>query len=409
MQAKQILNVMEIRKNFAILSKNNLIYLDNSATSLTPNSVIEAMKEYYENYNANVHRGIYSISQKATEEYELAHKKVANFINAEFEEIIFTKNATESLNLLAYVLTKNLNQGDEILLSEMEHHSNLVPWQQIAKSKSLVVKYIPIDEYGKLDINKIKEMITEKTKIVSVTHMSNVLGTINDVKTIAELSHNKNALLIVDGAQSTPHFSIDVKYIDCDFFVFSGHKALGPTGVGVLYGKKELLQKLEPFLFGGGMISEVSFYDSKWAELPWKFEAGTPNIAGSIGLGKAIDFLNNIGMDKIKEYENELTKHALSELRKISGITIYGLQEAEDRGSVISFNLNGVHSHDVATILDRYSIAIRAGHMCAMPLLHEKLKVGSVCRISLCFYNTKEEIDSFIIGIKKIKEIFKYE
>ncbi len=406
MKTKQILNVAEIKKEFDIL-KNNIIYLDNSATSLTPNCVIEAMNEYYKKYNANVHRGVHSLGQKATEEYEKAHQKVADFINAKFEEIIFTKSTTESLNLLAYSLTRKLNKGDEIVLTEMEHHSNLVPWQQLAKQRGLTVKFIHVNEEGKLDLGNAKKLITSNTKIVSVTHMSNVLGTINNIKEIEKIAHSKNALLVVDGAQSVPHFKIDVKDLDCDFMAFSAHKMCGPTGIGVLYGKKQLLEKLDPFLYGGDMISEVRFDDSSWNELPWKFEAGTPNIAEAIGLGRAIDFLNKIGMENIKEYEEYLTEYALNKLSKINNFVIYGPKEAENRGSVISFNIKGVHPHDVSTILDRYDIATRGGHMCAMPLVTKVLGAGSVCRSSFYFYNTTEDVDKLVNGIEKVKEVFR--
>ena len=296
---KQVLNIQKIRRDFPILK--DVIYLDNSATSLTPEQVIDSMNEYYKKYNSNVHRGIYSISQKATEEYELARKKVADFINASPEEIIFTKGTTESINLLAYSLTKKLSSNEEIVLTEMEHHSNLVPWQQLAKEKKLTLKFIPVTEEGKLDMEAANKLITSKTKIVSVTHISNVLGTINDIKEIAKIAHKKNALFIIDGAQSVPHINIDVKDLDCDFLVFSGHKMLGPTGIGILYGKKDLLKNMEPFLYGGDMISEVTFESSKWNDLPWKFEAGTPNVAGVIGLGSAIDYINQIGMENIRE------------------------------------------------------------------------------------------------------------
>jgi cysteine desulfurase / selenocysteine lyase len=401
-----MLNIEKIKNDFPILKDKSLIYLDNSSTSLTPRSVINAMTEYYEAYNSNVHRGIYSISQKATEEYEKAHKKVANFIGADFEEIIFTKGATESLNLLAYTLTKSLNPGDEILLTEMEHHSNLVPWQQLAKEKNLVLKFIPVNKQGRLDLSSLNELINEKTKIVSLTHMSNVLGTINDVKAIAKIAHAKSALLVVDAAQSIPHFEVNVKELDCDFLAFSGHKMLGPTGIGVLYGKKELLENLDPFQFGGNMISEVSLTDSSWNDLPWKFEAGTPNIAEGIGLGKAIDFLLDIGMKNIKEHVDQLVQYTLESLGKVKNLEIYGPINTENRGGVISFNLNGIHPHDVASVLNNTGIAIRGGHLCAMPLIKNNLNVASVCRISLYFYNTQEDIDLLVSKLEKVKEVF---
>jgi len=390
---------MNKRKDFGILNKC-VIYFDNAATSLRPDKVIEAMNKYYSEYNANIHRGLYKWSEKATEEFENAKKKVAKFINADFEEVIFTRGTTESLNLLAYSLLKDLKAGDEIVLTEMEHHSNLVPWQQLAKEKGIIVRYIKVKDFEL----KLNNEINDKTKIVAVTHMSNVLGTINDVKGLAKIAHKNNALIIVDGAQSISHLKIDVKDLDVDFIAFSGHKMYGPTGIGVLYGKKELLERMNPFMYGGDMVREVSLEDSSWNELPWKFEAGTPNIAGAIGLGYAVDYLSEI--NDIKDYEEDLTKYALEKLGEIDGIEIYGKKDMKNRGSVISFNLKGVHPHDVASIFDKEGIAIRGGHMCAMPLVVDVLKQVSVNRASLAFYNTKEEIDKFIDVVKKIKEIF---
>jgi len=405
METKQMLNVDKIREDFPIL-KENLNYLDSSATSLTPNQVVDSMVDYYKSFNANIHRGVYSISQKATEEYEKAHKKVSDFINADFEEVIFTKGTSESLNILAYSLIKKLKRGDEIVLSEMEHHSNLVPWQQLAKENGLVVRFIPTTIGGELDLDQTKSLISENTKIVSITHASNVLGTINPVKDIAKLAHKHNAIFIVDGAQAVPHFKVDVKDIDCDFYAFSGHKMLGPTGIGVLYGKRKLLEDMSPFLYGGDMISEVNFQDSKWNDLPWKFEAGTPNISGGIGLGRAIDYLNNLGMDNIQEYEEYLTEYVLNKLKKIDGLKIYGSKDHKNRLGVISFNISGIHPHDVSTILDRFGIAVRGGHMCAMPLIASNFKTSSVCRLSLYLYNKTDEIDKLVEGIQKAKEVF---
>ena len=411
MKTVQILNVENIRKDFPILSTkvNNkpLAYLDNAATSLTPESVIKAMNSYYHTYNANVHRSIHTLGEKATQEYEDAHRKVAKFINASFEEIIFTRGTTESLNVLAYSLTKKLKKGEEIVLTEMEHHSNIVPWQEYAKEKGLIIKYIKVDKDGRLNLKNAEKLITDKTKIVSITHMSNVLGTINPVKEIGKLAHSHGAYFVVDGAQSVPHLKVDIKEMDCDFFAFSGHKMMGPTGIGVLYGKKKLLEAMDPFMYGGDMISEVSFKAATWNELPWKFEAGTPNIAGGIGLGAAVDYLNGIGMEKIREYEEYLAEYALKKVGEIENIEIYGPLEVKERGAAISFNIKGVHSHDVSTILDRYGVAIRGGHLCAMPLVKSVLGVNSVCRASLYIYNTLEEIDRLVEGIKKVKEIFK--
>src|SRR3989344_842862 len=372
-----LLDVEKFRKDFSILNKKingkELIYLDNGATSLTPEPVIGVMNQYYGEYNANVHRSIHSIGERATKEYEDAHKKVAKFINAEFDEIVFTRGATESLNVLAYSLIKNLKEGDEIVLSEMEHHSNLVPWQQLAKDKKIKVKYIRINKDFELDMEHAKEIINKKTKIVSVTHVSNVLGTINPIKKIGDLAKEVGAIFIVDSAQGIPHLPIDVKEIDCDFLCFSGHKMLGPTGIGVLYGKKKMLEKLNPFLFGGEMIREVSFEDSKWNDLPWKFEAGTPNIAGGIGLGAAVDYLRSIGMENIKDYEEYLTAYAFKRLNE-AGVKVYCARNPDKRSGVLTFKVEGMHAHDVAALLDRHGIAIRAGHMCAMPLVNKILK-----------------------------------
>ncbi len=406
------LNVVEIRKDFSILNKKingkQLIYLDNAATSLTPEPVIGAMNEYYGDYNANVHRSIHYIGEKATKEYEDAHKKVADFINADFEEIIFTRGTTESLNALAYSLTNDLKEGDEIVLSEMEHHSNLVPWQQLAKNKKVKVRYIRINKDFELDMNHAKELINKKTKIISVTHVSNVLGTINPVKDIGRLAKDVGAIFIIDSAQGIPHLKVDVKDIDCDFLCFSGHKMLGPTGIGVLYGKKKMLEKLNPFLFGGEMIKEVNFEDSKWNDLPWKFEAGTPNIAGGIGLGAAVDYLKKIGMENIRAYEENLVNYAFRRLNE-AGLKIYCAKNPNKMSSVLTFKVDGMHAHDVAALLDRNGIAIRAGHMCAMPLVNKVLNEPALCRVSLCFYNTIEEIDSLIDGIKKAREVFQIE
>ena len=404
-----MLNVGDIKKDFAILGKKingkKLVYLDNGATSLTPESVIGAMNEYYGSYNANVHRSIHSIGEKATREYENAHKKVAEFINADFEEVIFTKGVTESLNALAYCLVKNLKPGDEIVLTEMEHHSNLVPWQQLAKEKNVKVKFIKVNENFELDMLHAKKTINKKTKIVSVTHVSNVLGTINDIREIGKLAHNVGAVFIVDSAQGAPHLSINVRDINCDFLGFSGHKMLGPTGIGVLYGKKNMLEKLNPFLFGGEMIREVTFEDSKWNDLPWKFEAGTPNIAGGIGLGAAIEYLKKVGMDKTKEYIEYLTEYTIKRLKEIN-IKTYGPKEASKRSGVVTFKIEGMHAHDVVALLDREGVAIRGGHMCAMPLVNKVLNENALCRASLYFYNTPEDIDALISGIKKAREVF---
>ncbi len=390
---------LNVKDDFPILK--NIIYLDNSSTTQKPKQVIDAIKKYYEEDNANVHRGVYKLSLKATMAYEKAHAVVAKFIGAQFKEVIFTKGTTESLNLLAYSLGKKLQAGDEIVLTEMEHHSNLVPWQQLAREKDLVLKFIPITSDFRLDMDKAREYITLKTKIVSITHISNVLGTINPVKEIAALAHEAGAVMIVDAAQSVPHMPIDVKELNCDFLAFSGHKMCGPTGIGVLYGKKELLEKMDPFLYGGDMIKEVHFDHSIWNDLPWKFEAGTPNIAGAVGLAAAVEYLRKIGIENIWHYEQELTKHVLQQFSALPKIKLLGPATHEERGAVFSFTVENIHPHDVSEMLDKVNICVRGGHHCAMPL-HEKLGVNSSVRASGYFYNTTEEIDALVEALAEI-------
>ncbi len=401
-------NVQKIREDFPILKRKvngkDLIYLDSCATSQKPAVVIETLKKFFEHHNANIHRGIHKLAEESTLLYEEARKKVSNFINSEFEEVIFTKNTTESLNLLAYSLLNDLKENDEIIVSEMEHHSNIVPWQQLAKLKKLKLSYVKIDKEGNLDLKTLKQLLNNKTKIVSLVHISNVLGTINPIKEIAKIVHENNSLLIVDAAQSIPHMKIDVKDLDIDFLAFSGHKMYGPTGIGVLYGKKHLLENLIPFLYGGDMIREVTFEYTKFNQLPWKFEAGTPQIAEAIALGAAIDYINSIGLENIEEYEKDLTNYLYKKLSEQKDVKIYG---PKNRASLVSFNLADLHPHDVAAILDTEGIAIRAGHMCAMPLVREVLKEAAVCRASLSFYNTKEEIDKFILSLDKVRRTFK--
>ncbi len=409
LKTKQLLDVEKIRKDFPILNVKvhgkPLVYLDNAATTQKPRIVIEAVKDYYENYNANIHRSIHKLGEEATAAYEEARRKAAGFINAKLEEIIFTKSTTESLNLLAYSLGNEIKAGDEIVISEMEHHSNFVPWQQLAIKKNARLKFIEIDKNGLLKQDSVNENITKRTKIVSITHASNVLGTVNDVKEIGKTAHENNALFIVDAAQSIPHMPIDVKKLDCDFLAFSGHKMLGPTGVGVLYGKKNLLEEMQPFLYGGEMIKEVTFENTKFNDIPWKFEAGTPNIAQVIGLGAAIDYLNKIGMENIMQHDKELTKYAMEELSEIKGLEIYG-PDADKRSGLVAFNVENVHAHDAATILDGEGIAVRAGHHCAMPLA-SKLGIAASARASFYLYNKKEEIDKLVDGIKKVIKVFK--
>ena len=405
-KTKQILDAKTLQKDFPILQRTikgkKLVYLDNAATTQKPKSVIHAMADYYMNYNANVHRGIYTISEEATLAYEQAHQKTAAFIGASsFEEVVFTRNATESLNLLAVTQGMKLRPKDEIVLSRMEHHSNLVPWQQVARKTGAKLKFIELTEDGQLEN---LDVIGPKTKIVSVVHMSNVLGTINPVEEIGKIAHENDALFIVDGAQSVPHFKVDVQKIDADFMVFSGHKMLGPTGIGVLYGKKELLEKSEPFLYGGDMIREVRYEGATWNDLPWKFEAGTPHIAGGIGLSKAIDYLNRLGMDRIEAHEKQLTGYALDKLQEVEGVCIYG-PSAEHRGGVISFNVGKVHPHDVASVLNDSNIAIRGGHHCAMPLMG-LLGVSGTSRASFYFYNTFEDVDKLVEGLHRVHGVF---
>ena len=405
------MNPYEIRKLFPILDQEvngqPLVYLDSAATSQKPAAVIEAIESYYRGYNSNVHRGVHTLGTKATDAYEGAREKVRKFINASStEEIIFTRGTTTSLNTVAKSYGgANIKEGDEIVISYMEHHSNIIPWQQLAKEKGAVLKYIPLQEDGTISLDDVRATITDATKIVSIMQVSNVLGVINPVKEIAKIAHEHQAIMVVDGAQSTPHMKVDVRDLDCDFFALSGHKMVGPTGIGVLYGKKELLEKMEPIEFGGEMIDFVGLYESTWKELPWKFEAGTPIIAGAIGLGAAIDFLEGIGMDQIEQHEHKLAAYAIEKLSEVEGLTIYGTKDPEKRAGVVTFNINDVHPHDVATVLDADGIAVRAGHHCAQPLM-KWLDVSSTARASFYLYNTEEEIDKLVSGLVKTKEYF---
>lgn len=406
-----IVNIENIRHDFPILKREingqTLVYLDNAATTQKPNTVIQAITSYYENNNANVYRSVHTLSGEATEAYEEAREKVRHFIQAKYrEEVIFTKGTTDSLNKLSRSLKSELHKGDEILLTYMEHHSNIVPWQELAKEKQAQLVYVKLTAEGRLDMDDFKEKLSGKTKIVAFTHVSNALGTINPVKEMTQLAHEKGAYVIIDGAQAVPHMPVDVQDIDADFYVFSGHKMLGPTGIGILYGKKELFEKMEPSEFGGEMIELVSEQESSWAPLPFKLEAGTPNIAGAIGLGAAIDYLEAIGMENVKKYEEELTIYLLDELEKIEGLEIYGPKTVRDRAGVISFNLDGIHPHDLSTALDLDGIAIRAGHHCAQPLMRA-CDVLATSRASLYLYNTKEEITIMIEALKEAKEFFR--
>jgi len=406
-------DVERIRKDFPTLSVQvngkPLVYLDNAATTHKPLPVLDAMKDYYYKFNANPHRGAHYLGVLATEMYEKAREKVREFINARStREIIFTRNATESLNLIAYSYgMKFVEKDDEIVICISEHHSNIVPWQKIAKLKGANLKYLYINDDFRLDMEEVNSKITEKTKIVSIAQMSNVLGTIYPVKEIIEIAHSKGAIAIIDGAQSVPHMKVDVQDLDADFLVFSGHKMLGPMGIGVLYGKEEILENMPPFLMGGDMIEYVEEQSTTFAELPHRFEAGTPNVEGAVGLAAAIDYINEIGLDNICKYEKELTAYALEKLREIPYVKIYGPLDLENRGGVISFELEGCHPHDVSTIVDSYGVAIRAGHHCAQPLM-KFLKAPATSRISFYFYNTKSEIDVFIDSLLKVRKWLGY-
>ncbi|PRS75467.1 cysteine desulfurase [Bacillus sp. LNXM65] len=402
------MNSKDVREQFPILHQqvngHDLVYLDSAATSQKPRVVIDAMNEYYRSYNSNVHRGVHTLGTKATDAYEGAREKVRAFIRASsVQEIIFTRGTTTALNTVAISYARaNLKEGDEIVITHMEHHANIIPWQQAAKATGATLKYIPLQEDGTLSLEDVKQTVTHQTKIVAVTHVSNVLGTINPIKEIAKIAHDHGAIIVVDGAQSTPHMQIDVQDLDCDFFAFSGHKMCGPTGIGVLYGKKDLLNNMEPAEFGGEMIDFVDLYDSTWKELPWKFEAGTPIIAGAVGLGKAIDFLNDIGMEEVSRYEHQLATYALERFKEFDGATVYGPQH---RAGLVTFNLDDVHPHDASTVLDTEGVAIRAGHHCAQPLM-KWLGVSATARASFYLYNTEEEIDELIAALRKTKEYF---
>lgn len=407
-----MLNVNKIRSDFPILQRkingHPLVYLDNAATSQKPQVVINAMNNFYCQHNANIHRAIHTLGEEATAMYEEARNKVAKFIQAKSSrEIIFTSGTTASLNLLAYAWGRNnIGENDEIILTIMEHHSNLVPWQQLALENGATLKYWEIDNNGCLDVSDLEKIITPKTKLLAITHVSNVLGTINPIKEIVRIAHKHKVITIIDAAQSVPHLAVNVRDLDCDFLAFSGHKMLGPTGVGVLYGKEKLLEQMPPFFFGSNMISEVHLNHTILNQLPAKFEAGTMPIAEVIGLGVAVDYLTNVGMEKIRDHEKEITQYALSALQKIKGITIYGPLDTKVRGGVISFNVAGVHPHDVAQILDTQGVAIRVGHHCTMPL-HERLNINASCRASVYLYNTTQEIDKLVSGLERVKTVFR--
>ncbi|NMA71505.1 MAG: cysteine desulfurase [Firmicutes bacterium] len=397
-----------VRRHFPILNQEvngrPLVYLDSAATSQKPLAVIEAVDRYYREQNANVHRGLHTLSERATQALEEARAKVARFINArEPAEIIFVRNATEAINLVAYSYGARLREGDEILLTPMEHHSNLIPWQLAARRSGARLRYIPMNPDGTLDVTDLDRLITPKTRLVALTHVSNVLGTINPVAEIVQAAHREGVPVLVDGAQGVPHMPVDVQALDCDFLAVSGHKMLAPMGIGFLYGKRELLEGMEPFLAGGEMIAEVDLERATWAELPHKFEAGTPDVAGAVGLAAAIDFLNDLGMEAVFQHEQELVRYALNVLREVDGVTIYGPEPP--RGGVIAFNVEGIHPHDLSTVLDQEGIAIRVGHHCAQPLT-EALGVPATARASFYVYTLPEEIDALARGIERAKEFF---
>ena len=405
-----MLDIKQIRLDFPILNQKingkDLVYLDNSATTHKPQQVIDSIVDFYTTMNCNVHRGVHYLGEQASTAYESVRTKVKEFINAEkSKEIVFTSGTTESINLVAESFGKIcINQEDEIVISEMEHHSNIIPWQVLCENKGAKLKIIPIDENGTLNINKLKHLLTEKTKLVSITYVSNVLGTINPIKEIIEIAHSKDIPVLVDGAQAVQHLPVDVQDLDCDFFVFSGHKMYAETGVGVLYAKEKWLEIMPPYKYGGGMISKVSFEKTTFAEVPFKFEAGTSNISAVISLGRAIDYINDIGIENIKKYEDKLFDYALGKIQELGGITIYG--NAPERCAMISFNLENINHYDSVMILDKMGIALRSGTHCAEPLM-KHLEINGNIRVSFALYNTKEDIDRLIEGLKKVQEIHK--
>ncbi len=408
-----MIDALKLRQDFPILHQlvndEPLVYLDNAATTQKPEAVLAKVAAYYHQDNANVHRGVHTLAERATKSYEAAREKVRAFINAkETAEVLFTRGTTTGLNWVANSFGDQfVEAGDEIVISYMEHHSNIIPWQQLAQKKGAKLIYINITPEGYLDLADAKRKIGAKTKIVSIAQVSNVLGGINPIQELVTLAHENDAIMVVDGAQAVPHMKVDVQQLDADFYAFSGHKMCGPTGIGVLYGKRKWLEQMEPVEFGGEMIDFVNLYDSTWKELPWKFEAGTPNIAGGIGLGAAVDYLTEIGMDEIHAYEQSLVDYVMPKLKAIEGVTVYGPQDPKDHTGVIAFNIEGLHPHDVATALDMEGVAVRAGHHCAQPLL-KYLNVPATARASFYFYNTKKDADRLIDAIHKTKEFFQH-
>ena len=408
------INIENIRRDFPILQRkvhNNipLVYFDNAATTQKPIQVIDSIHHYYLNYNSNIHRAVHQLAEEATAAYELTRDKVAKFINVKSrEELVFVRGTTEAINLVAYSWGRqNVQKGDIVVTTEYEHHSNIVPWQLLIKEKEAKLEYIGVDDNGELILDQLDGYLdTGRVKLVTFSHMSNVLGTITNAEEIIKRCHKKGVKVLVDAAQSVPHMKVDVQKLDCDFFAFSAHKMLGPTGVGVLWARKEILENMQPFNSGGDMIREVHKYETSWNDLPYKFEAGTPNIADVIGFSAAIDYLENIGMDKVREHEIELTKYALDKISAIKGIKLYGTPDMKKRGGVISFNLGDIHPHDLATIIDEDGVAIRSGHHCAQVLM-ERLDVSATSRASFYIYNTKEEVDVFIRSLNRARELFR--
>ncbi len=403
-------DVNEIRKDFPILQRkinnNKLVYLDNAATSQKPTSVINSLSDYYSSYNSNVHRGVHTLSVEATDKYEMARNKVSTFLDCKPQEVIWTRNTSESLNIVSIGLKKSIKATDNIVISKMEHHSNLVPWQQLCLETGATLRYLNHNLDGKIDLTEAENIIDKNTKIIAITHMSNVLGVINPISELRNISKKYGTILVLDGAQSAPHFPVSMKDLDCDFFTFSAHKMLGPTGIGILFGKESLLEEMPPFYFGGDMISEVTYESAKWNDLPYKFEAGTPNIADAIATGYAIDYLNKIGMKEIFNHEEEITNYALDKFNNLKNYAIIGPKGKSDRGGVISFIHKTLHPHDIGEILDKFGIAIRTGHHCAMPLVRS-YEIVAAARASFYLYNTKEEIDIFINGLLEVEKYFK--
>ncbi len=414
MMQKSALNVKKIRQDFPILKRKvmggkQLVYLDNAATTQKPLAVIDAISDYYSNYNSNIHRAVHQMAEEATIAYEETRQKIAKFINARHtDEIIFTRNTTEAINLVSYSWGRaNVSRGDKVVISEIEHHSNIVPWQILTQEKGAKLEYVGVDDSGYLKMQEYeKYLASKKVKLVSLSQMSNVLGTIVPIEKMIKMSHEKGIPVLVDGAQSVPHMPVNVQKMDCDFMAFSAHKMLGPTGVGVLYVKREILEKMQPFIGGGDMIKEVHKYETRYNDLPYKFEGGTPNIADVIGFGAALDYLTNIGMDRVREHEIEITKYALDKITGVKGVTLYGPPNAKDRGGVVSFNIGDIHPHDLATIMNDRGVAIRSGHHCAQVLM-ERLDVSATSRASFYIYNTKDEVDTFIDALSEARRLFR--